>query len=137
MKKTKTKNNESEILAMFQIAHNRIGEYCKVYLTNLKSGKGKTISYGRESYCYGKILDVKLCKKGDIVKGITYLVEPLETEVDERLIKKRIATGVEFTKEPTPIYRECTKLRTPIDWSVINDLATRAYDETVGTREVA
>jgi hypothetical protein len=128
MKKTKKKNSESEILIMFKKSKTSVNTYCKVYLTNLKSGQGSKISYGTENYCYGLIKEVKLLRDNEgIAIGITYIVDPLDGKISERLVKKRLSSGI----EPINLKRECSKLKRPIDWSVLNELLKREYDEIV------
>lgn len=117
---------------MFKKSRTSVNTYCKVYLTNLKSGQGSKVSYGTENYCYGLIKEVKLLRDNEgIATGITYIVDPLDGKISERLVKKRLSSGIEFTKEPIHLKRECSKLKRPIDWSVLNELLRREYDEIV------
>jgi hypothetical protein len=112
---------QQEIKNMFTKSTSRIGDFCKVYLTQSK-GKLRSV----EEYCYGIIKDVLLKKANDgSLIGISYIVDPIDGRIDESKVRKIISKGVKFTSKPNRLKRAIVELKQPIDFSILNEIEAR------------
>jgi len=127
----KSTEKSEDIKKMFKHAKSAVGQYCKVYVSNLRSNHKTSFSYGTETYCYGIIKKVKLVTRNGLADSIVYTVKPVDEKIPSHKIKKNISKNIEFTKKPVLFERACVKLTTPIDYEIINELASRSFDEEV------